>query len=316
MSGFDNIMRTQQMLAPIEMEAGRRRNEGISMVGQAATQIPEMLQRKVESDTRVSMWQTEQEISQYKLQQLRQLDEAGMSRISLESAQEQLSALRMANEQMRKKASYENPQESQRLKRMGMETEILSRRPDLMMGDDGRITATTPDRRKDREREVRELRTGRASRQPVDMGRMTEAIRMSAMAQGAQPVQAEDGNFYWERNVPPEEQERARGILQQARDNDTMRAQAYGQGSSIQSAMIRDKTARIKMQIEAQENKVERLRQASIGARGTDNERAQAKRRYEAAQQELDELHESLMGPQQTVEERMSETLRMLGLGT
>ena len=92
MSGFDNALRSQQMVAGIEMEAGARRNQAIQGIGNAAMGVSELLMRKAESDTRIAAFQQEQQLNQYKLQQLMQLDQAGMSRYQVDSARMQTEA--------------------------------------------------------------------------------------------------------------------------------------------------------------------------------------------------------------------------------
>lgn len=117
MSGFDVTFRTQQMLAPYQMEAGRRQNEGLQYIGGAAAgaanQFNEMrlnaaqlMMRKAESDTRIAAWEQEQQLNQYKLNQMLALDQAMVSRHGVTMAQLQADEAKMLFEQ--RKSGFES----------------------------------------------------------------------------------------------------------------------------------------------------------------------------------------------------------------
>lgn len=92
MSSFnDATFRSQQMLAPYQMQGAMNKTAGIQRIGDAAVQAAgmwnqaqgnaaELALRTAEADTRIASFQQEQQLNQYKLQQMMALDQAAVSR--------------------------------------------------------------------------------------------------------------------------------------------------------------------------------------------------------------------------------------------
>lgn len=111
MSTFNTAqMQTDAMLAPLQMEAGRRRNEGIQYIGQAAASAAEQFnvarQREAqlqiqgaEATARIGAWSQEQALNQIKMQQVLALDQAMISRHGVTMAEVQANTAMMEYQQ-------------------------------------------------------------------------------------------------------------------------------------------------------------------------------------------------------------------------
>lgn len=113
MSSFnDATFRSQQMLAPYQMQGAMNKTAGIASIGQGMASGADMIQRGVESAARIAAFQQEQQLNQYKLQQMRLLDEAGMSRMQVESARMANEAQALGLEEARRKLDAMRTQQS------------------------------------------------------------------------------------------------------------------------------------------------------------------------------------------------------------
>lgn len=147
MSGFDTAFRTQAMLAPVQMEAGRRKNEGIAGIGQAAFGVAELMMRKAESDTRIAAFQQEQQLNQYKLQQLMTLDQAGLSRYSVDAARLQTEAAQYQFDEMKRRSEAMSPQEEAKMTRAKVYGSLVRPGGRFTLDDEGRLRVLSDEER-------------------------------------------------------------------------------------------------------------------------------------------------------------------------
>lgn len=150
MSSFnDAAFRSQQMLAPYQMQGAMNKTAGIQRIGDAAVQAAgmwnqsqnnaaEMALRTAEAGTKIAAWQQEQELNAYKLQNLMAIDQAVISRtgasiaeLKAKSMELKYNAEKKAYEGMDVDTAYKTAQAKSKLMDMAIGL------PDMVMGDDG-----------------------------------------------------------------------------------------------------------------------------------------------------------------------------------
>lgn len=141
MSSFnDATFRSQQLLAPYQMQGAMNKTQGIANIGNAAMQAAgmwnqaqnsaaEMAIRQTESDARIASFQQEQQLNQYKMQQMLALDQAAMSRHGVTMAEMQADMSVMARDESREKLKAmrgKSDEQDQQNRVMMLEAEIAT----------------------------------------------------------------------------------------------------------------------------------------------------------------------------------------------
>lgn len=118
MSSFnDATFRSQQMLAPYQMQGAMNRQAGIQRIGDAAVQAAgnynqarnqaaELAIRTTEANVKIASFQQEQQLNAYKLQQLMSLDQAAMSRFGVDQAGMQVEMMGYERDKAKASAKY------------------------------------------------------------------------------------------------------------------------------------------------------------------------------------------------------------------
>lgn len=256
MSGFDVQMRTQEMTSGLQMEAGRRENEAVARIGNAAASLPEMVMRaqqarqsmqseqqmmglreremmlnEAKSAAQIASWEQESQLNQYKLQQMMALDQAGLSRLQVEMAQEQLNGVRMQNRQAERSFQRDYPGQEFELKRREVEGSLFGQDPNFVL--DPTTMRWRPikdqDEYKKRQAEIKDRRTqtSRAEPKPITENPLDSPTKLNtALAQGYKLAYNQQSQ-QWE-HVPasPEEVKEARKWLQESHQADIRERQA------------------------------------------------------------------------------------------
>lgn len=154
MSSFnDATFRSQQMLAPYQMQGAMNKTQGIQNIGAAVQgavqQNADMYIRMTESSAKVAAFEQEQQLNAYKMQQMLALDQAMMSRhgVSVAESQADMAKLgveeaRAKNEHLRSEAGFNTARQRSVL------GEAMMGEPDMILGEDGIPRKGTPDERK------------------------------------------------------------------------------------------------------------------------------------------------------------------------